>query len=244
MSMSRFAESVETARYAVISTDLFDTVLLRDHSTESARLAEVGRRLAGRLGVDADVATRLRWHFHASAYRAVALTRPNGEARLADICRSMATVLGLDEAAARLLHRTEVEVDIEHLRAHRPLLRDLDRAARRGTRVIAVSDTYYDWADLNRMLDRVVGPHPIAAVYCSSDLGLTKHSGQIFAEVARREDVPPADIVHVGDNYDVDVMRAEAAGWNAIHLPRGRGYEARRLVGKVSALATVQRRAS
>lgn len=244
MSLSKLAEVIDADRYSLVSTDLFDTVLLRDHSTESARLAEVGRRVSARLEVDRDVVTRLRWHLHANAYRAVALTRPHGEARLADICATMATMLGLDSSAAELLHHTEVGVDIDHLRSNRPLVVLLGRAARRGARVVAVSDTYYDRGDLVRMLDRVVGHHPLAAVYSSADLGLTKHAGGIFAEVARREGVAAADIVHVGDSRSADVARAESAGWAAIHLPRSHRYETRRLIGRVASLPTVKRRAS
>jgi FMN phosphatase YigB (HAD superfamily) len=222
----------------MISTDLFDTVLLRDHTIESARLATAARRAAGRLGVDAAALTRLRWSLQGQAYQAVAMERPEGEASLAAICRTAAAALGLRAEAALLLRRTELEVDAEHLRPNRPLLTVLERAASTGRRVIAVSDTHYSADDLRWLLDTVVGPHSFAAVHSSADLGLTKHAGGIFAEVARLENVEAGRILHVGDGVGPDVRMAEAAGWTAVHLPRDRRHRAGKLAGKAIALPT------
>lgn len=241
--LSTLAAAITRGRPALVSTDLFDTVLLRDRSTESGRLAEACRRAAPLLGVEPDVLTHLRWTFHDAAYRAVAMERPEGDAALSAICRTMCHALGLDDAAAHLLHRIEVEVDIGHLRPNRPLLALLGDAARAGTRVVAVSDTYYTEADLRQILDAVVGPHPLAAVYSSADLGLTKHHGLIFDEVAKRENVSPDQIVHVGDHPDADVRRAREAGWTTVHLPRGRRFRVAKLAGRALSLPVQRRRA-
>lgn len=244
MSLSALAEAIDASDYELLSTDLFDTVLLRDHTIESDRLAIACRRAAQRLGTDPAVLTRLRWSFHDNAYRAVAMARPEGEASLSSICRTIATALGLDEEASRILHHTEVDVDIERLRPNRPLLALFDRATRQGTRVIAVSDTYYNGTDLRRMIDAVVGANPFAAVYSSADLGLTKHAGRIFDEVARRENVAADHILHLGDNHAADVQQAQAASWTAVHLPRDGRHRAMKLAGKVLSLPIKMRRAT
>lgn len=242
MSLSALAEAIGAPQRTLLSTDLFDTVLLRDHSTESDRLAVACRRAASRLGVEPAALTRLRWSFQDNAYRAVAMERPEGDVTLEALCRTTVAALGLGEAEARILQRAEVAVDIEHLRPNRPLLEILDRAAGAGLRVIAVSDTYYPASDLRRILDAVVGPHPITAVYSSADLGLTKHGGLLFAEVARCENVSPAQIVHVGDSIAADVDRARAAAWMAVHLPRDRVSRGKKLAGKILSVPVKLRR--
>ena len=241
MSLSALAEAVEQGAHDLLSTDVFDTVLLRDHTTERDRFAAACRRAAPRLGVDPATLTRLRRTFHASAYRAVAMERPGGDVSLAAVCRTIAEALGLGEEEGRILHRTEVDVDIQHLRPNRALLKLFEHATRSGMRVIAVSDTYYGVADLRRMIDAVAGPTAIAAVYSSADEGLTKHAGGIFDEVARRENIPPLRILHVGDNHLADVERARAASWTAVHLPRDRRHRAVKTAGKVPALRTAIR---
>lgn len=235
-------ERFDRGLFDVLSTDLFDTVLLRDSTTETERLAIGCRRAARSLGIDPAVVTRLRWDLQVAAYRAVRFERPAGEAALSCICSTMAESLGIGADGAQLLRRSEVDVDIAHLRPNRPLVRFLDHLASTGVRVIAVSDTYYSADDLERILDRVVGPHPIAAIYSSADLGLTKHAGSIFQEVAGRENTPASRFLHVGDAVVPDVDQARAASWQVVHLPRGRRHRVAKLLGGVRSLPTVRRR--
>jgi FMN phosphatase YigB (HAD superfamily) len=244
MSLSALAGAIEARDHEVLSTDVFDTLLLRDHTTAPVRFALACRRAAPRLGVDAAVLTRLRWTFQETAYRAVAMERPAGDATLAAVCHTVAMACGLDAQEGRLLHRTEVDVDIEHLRPNLPLVALLEKAARAGMRVIAVSDTYYSARDLRRMLDTVVGDHSIGTVYSSADEGGTKHAGSIFTTVTRREAVAGDRILHVGDNLVADVERARAASWTAVHLPRrDPGHRAAKIAGRLLALPTAMRRA-
>ena len=238
LSLTALAEEIRTSRYDLVSTDLFDTVLLRDHTIESERLAVASRRAAARLGLDPTALTQLRWSLQRSAYQAVAIERPAGDASLADLCAVAARAFGLDESAAELLHQIEVDVDIEHLRPNRRLLSFFDRVTRTGIRVIALSDTYLSRTDLRRILDAVVGPHPIAEVYSSADLGLTKHAGHAFAAVAQREKVPAERILHVGDSHPVDVLMAGRAAWAAVHLPRDLWSRFQKSLGKAHALPT------
>jgi len=242
MSFSAVARALESPTKSLISTDLFDTVLLRDHTIESERLAIACLRAAAEIDIDPTALTRLRWSFHDIAYRAVAMERPLGDAALISICRAVAAALGRGEAEAQILRRTEVAIDIEHLRPNRPLVDALTRAATAGVRIIAVSDTYYAADDLRHILRTVVGPNPIAAVYASADLGLTKHAGGMFVEVARREGVDPEQIVHIGDSATADVEQARAAAWTAVHLPRDHAGRTKKLIGKAVAIPVKIRR--
>ena len=243
MTLSLLAEAIQRCDPVLLSTDLFDTVLLRDHTIESVRLQSASRLAATRLGVDPAVLTRLRWTAHDNAYRAVAIEGPEGDAALSCICETISTALGLGPDAARIMHDVEVDVDIQHLRPNRPLLELLDRESRRGTRVIAVSDTYYSEADLRRILGAVVGSHPLKTIYSSADLGLTKHAGSIFEEVSRREGVSPTQILHLGDSVGADVRRAQEASWTGVHLPRSKRYRQSKRAAQVFGLPTKIRRA-
>ncbi|RZU34086.1 HAD family hydrolase [Blastococcus saxobsidens] len=242
MSLAALSQAIASTPNPVVSTDLFDTVLLRDHTTETQRLAKAARRAGVLLGVDPDVVVKLRWTCHDSAYRAVAMERPGGEATLQAICRTMASAMGLDDRAAAVLLDTEVSVDIEHLRANRRLTAVLRRARTAGARVVAVSDTYYSGRELRRILNAVVGDAPIDAVYSSADLGRTKHAGGIFDLVAEAEAVPVSRILHVGDDHPADVVRARAASWVPIHLPRGGAYRAVATTGRVLGMPSRLRR--
>lgn len=227
----------------LVSTDIFDTVLMRDASTETQRLAASSRRAAARLGVDPDALTRLRWDCQTAAYRAVAVERPDGDASLSKITAAMAALLGMNSEAADVLRETEVDTDIRHLHANRAVLSALQKAADRGIRVVAVSDTYYCASDLAQMIEKVVGPSPIEAVYSSSDLGVTKHAGGIFDEVSKREGMGGECILHIGDSSHSDVDMAERSGWNAVHIPRSAAYRVAKRAGQLRSIALHARRA-
>jgi HAD superfamily hydrolase (TIGR01509 family) len=57
-------------------------------------------------------------------------------------------------------------------------------------------------------------------VVSSSDLGVAKPAPAIFREAARRLDLPPRQVLHVGDSWELDVVGALAAGCGAV-LYRG-----------------------
>jgi FMN phosphatase YigB (HAD superfamily) len=231
LSPLTYLESVDSATVDVLSTDLFDTVLLRDISTQNRRFDEAAIEAATRLGLDPDRVSALRRSFHDIAYKAVAAERPLGDASLRTISRTVAAAMGAGDAAVEALRDAEVDTDIRHLAPHDKLIAVYRGLAAKGIRVIATTDTYYSPMDIRRILAEVVGEHPILHVYVSSDIGLTKHSGALFAEVARREGVCANRILHVGDDRNADVHQARKAGWQALHLPRA---IFRRRIGKLA----------
>jgi predicted HAD superfamily hydrolase len=235
-------EELAAAGTRVLSSDIFDTVILRDSSTETQRFAESARLAADRLGIDEGSLITMRWESHANAYRAVAMERPGGDARFATICLAAITPLGLGPNEAEMLHDAELEVDSGHLRPNHTLLALLEEERAAGRRVIAVSDIYYSSTDVEELLIRVTGTNPFDAVYTSSDLKATKLAGTIFPRVAGIEGVGGGDILHIGDNLDSDVNNARTAGWRAVHAPRGRVEELGRFAGRIRTVGLRWRR--
>ena len=58
-------------------------------------------------------------------------------------------------------------------------------------------------------------------IIASTEVGAHKPDGRIFEHVARRLNLPPASLLHVGDRDREDVAGARAAGWSAQLLRRG-----------------------
>jgi putative hydrolase of the HAD superfamily len=63
-------------------------------------------------------------------------------------------------------------------------------------------------------------------VFASSVLPAPKPDARAFTEACLRLDCAPATVLMVGDNYEVDVLGARAAGMPAIHLDRSEGVRA------------------
>jgi FMN phosphatase YigB (HAD superfamily) len=224
----------------ITSTDVFDTLLLRDAACEKHRFLAIARLSARRLaanGVSISPGLLLRSRREAQflSYRALEAERPDGDLSLGDILKSQAGLLGLDAAVViPELEAAELEVECAVLRPNKALLRSLGEASARGNRIIAISDTYLSAGQVGWLLDRIIGSHPVDAIYTSADLGLTKRSGSIFKAVIEREGVFPADLNHMGDDRFADLVRPVSAGLSATHLPRPRAL---RLLRRLNALA-------
>lgn len=209
----------------LVSVDLFDTLLLRDHCCERRRFLKIARRAATALEaagwrVTVEALYRSRLDAHRLAYRALDWDRPQGDAPLARIHHLQTTVLGLPAEAAAALGGAELAFEAASLHPNRRLLRRLAAFRARGKRVIAISDMYLPRAFLCELLDRVAPGHPVDAVYCSAEFNLTKRSSRLFGAVLEREGVAPGRVLHLGDDRRADLEMARTAGLQSRWLPR------------------------
>lgn len=231
MKLSFDAEAID-----VVSVDLFDTVLLRDHRCERRRFLLMARRAAAALqqaghDVPAEALYRTRLDAQRLAYRALELARPEGDVPLGRIYHMQTTILGLPPGAGEVLKTAELDFEAASLRPNRGLLARLAALRTGGKRIIAISDIYLPRADLCGLLGRVAPGHPIDAVYCSAELNLTKRSSELFRAVLALEGVQARRVLHLGDDRRADHEMARRAGLQAQWLPRRRMKLLRKLDG-------------
>lgn len=217
--------AIDIQTFDLVSVDMFDTLLLRDFSTQRERFEEVARRLAGQLGrrgyrVDAATLLKLRCLVHDLAYLAVMMERPAGDATLAGMIHIQLAMLGLDQSLAGLFVEAELAVEVGRLVPNTPLLGLLRSFRAAGKRLVVVSDMYFSRENLEFLLRTLLPDHPIDRIYVSSDIGLTKHSGRLLSRIAELEGVAPNRILHCGDHPHADVAMSRAAGCQAVLLRR------------------------
>jgi len=224
LSLAQFS-SIDPKSFDLISVDLFDTLLLRDYSVQRSRFLEVAKTLSKTLQASgcqfsSGTLLGLRRRIHQVAYQAVSVEGLNGDAALARMIETQLALLGLDRSAASLFLAAELEVETRRLKPNLPLVRLLSALRESGKRVIAISDTYFSKENLELLVGRTVGNSPIERIYASCDLGLTKHSGLVFSEVAKLEKVTLPRLLHCGDDAHADLAMPRAAGCQAVLLPR------------------------
>jgi putative hydrolase of the HAD superfamily len=79
-----------------------------------------------------------------------------------------------------------------------------------------------NWDERLRLLLRRLGLlRHFRRIIISSEVGSAKPSARIFELAARRLEVPPDAVLHVGDSFSLDARAARAAGFQAVHLKRG-----------------------
>ena len=103
----------------------------------------------------------------------------------------------------------------------RPILNLKEQIAlcrQNGSRIIFISDMYLP----SDFIFRILKKHEIAqdsdSIYVSGDIGLTKHSGNLFKYVLKMEGLRPDQLEHWGDNYYSDITIPRKLGINAFHI--------------------------
>jgi FMN phosphatase YigB (HAD superfamily) len=226
MSLSKIADLVNAAgRVEVISTDVFDTLLLRSVRSERSRIMR-GERLFSYLlaqrgwNINADMLFDSRLRAQRLAFRGLALRGIAGEARLVDIIERQLVLLGLPKSLISERMRIELQIEKRSLVANKRLAGILQARKNAGARIVAVSDTTLPANAVCELITHFHGPSLVDHVYSSADEALTKRDGDLFVAVAKAENVELGQIVHLGDDLHADVKTPLAQGITAYHTPR------------------------
>ncbi len=94
----------------------------------------------------------------------------------------------------------------------------LETLAAAGIRLAALSN----WDErLGPLLQRLELARHFEVIVVSAEAGTHKPSPEIFAHAARRLQLPPTALLHVGDSVREDAEAARACGWSSLLLRRG-----------------------
>ncbi|MGG7151230.1 glycosyltransferase [Clostridium neonatale] len=110
----------------------------------------------------------------------------------------------------------ELQMERDSLTGNKEIFEVYKLAKEFNKRVIATSDMYIKKEDIKQFLYKC-GFDYFDEIYISSDLKKTKYVGDIFDEVLKREKISPDRMLHIGDNYNSDVINANKRGIKAIH---------------------------
>lgn len=212
-------------RFALVSTDVFDTLLLRTNRSERSRIIRGERRFAEELSkrglnVSVDMLVEARLAAQKLAFRALDVSSQRGEVRLTDVLRRQMLLCGLSPEQADRRLTIELEIEKESLRPNHKLVAALKKHRQSGARVVAISDTTLPADAVRALVDHVAGRDVVDHVYSSADERATKRDGTLFMAVLDAEKTRPADALHMGDDRKADLASPHALGIAAIHLPR------------------------
>lgn len=227
----------------LLSLDVFDTLLLRDGSSEVRRFGEIGARMAACAGrginpVDAFMARHLATQ---ASYRAGPRVEGCGEGSLREIHLTAARLLGLPDAVAADFVEAEITYEVERVAPNDLLLSYMRKHRARGGRTVLVSDMYMHADHIAELLARRgIRAGAYDGLYSSADTKVSKASGRIFSRVEEARDA--RQVLHLGDNLHSDVLMPRAAGWKALFLPVPDAILAERHADRLRCLEELWRR--
>lgn len=210
----------------ILSLDVFDTLILRDNSSEITRFYDIGGKMAalanastgrGVSQVDAFVARHLGTK---ASYRASRMINGCREGSLSEIHATASCLLTRDDKLAEAFITAELEYEAGRIEKNAFLVEYAERHRARGGRVVLLTDMYMHAEQVARLLNALGIPETAYdALISSADTKVSKASGGVFRTVQEQMQASPSDFVHVGDNFRGDFAQAVRQGWQALHLP-------------------------
>jgi len=204
----------------LLSLDVFDTLLLRDGSSELCRFLEIGQAMAdvagaGFSGLDGFVARHLGTR---ASYRSGPRVDGCGEGSLSEIHLAAARLLGVPDAMADRFVEAELDHEARRVTANPLLVAYMKRHRGRGGKVVLISDMYMHAPQIAALLRRCgIARRSYDALYSSADTKISKASGHLFGHIP--EAGGPGTVLHLGDSLHGDYRMPRAAGWQAMLLP-------------------------
>lgn len=221
--MRRVYAALDHDDVAVLSVDVFDTVLWRTVPEPVHAFPLIARRLLdhGLLARHITPATFFHLRIRAEAQARAVLRAETGseEVDLAQIYEQLPLHVRLHQPVARAV-AAEVEVERELLLADLEIAELLAAAQDRGKRIVAVSDTYFTELQLRTLLDLpLLRDLHFDRLFVSNTHGVGKGHG-LFEVVLRELQVDASALVHVGDNEVADVTTPRRLGIRTVLFER------------------------
>jgi FMN phosphatase YigB (HAD superfamily) len=188
----------------LVSFDLFDTLVSRPARRPDAVLKLVEHRIATEEGRPVPLFAERR----AAENRVRARRHHRGDVNLTEIYAELAASGTIPGDVVARAHALEKQIDLGALRPRPEVVAVLRAAHERGKRVVLMTDTYYEEADIRAILRGIGVADLFAEIYVSNAVGARKDRGDLWHHVETVEAVPRARWLHVGDNEHSDIQAA------------------------------------
>lgn len=209
-----------TRDYKVFSFDVFDTCISRMYERPTDLFFEVGSIVAP---AEFDADRKHAFSLDFAKRRVLAereANRRHGKGRsckfseIYDLIELPADCLMAKNDIAAIELKLEVQSSFP-ISSTRALISNR-RAA--GGKIVFVSDMYLPTDFIANLLLGHQLAQPGDAIYVSSENTLTKRSGELFKYVLAKENIPPSELLHHGDDLSADIRSARRLGIDSVHV--------------------------
>ncbi|MGQ3676226.1 hypothetical protein ACT6QH_12100 [Xanthobacter sp. TB0139] len=248
-SLFSLIDSKMPASDGILSLDIFDTLLLRDSSSELTRFVEIGGYMADivdghkldfsgapraptKRSIDAFLARHLGTKV---TYRARDRVRGAAEGSLTEIHSIASRILSGTDKYQDDFIAAELSYEATRLSVNQLLLEYIDLHNKRGGRTILITDMYMHAEHVRSLLRLLnVDLNQFDLIISSADTIVSKNSGGIFCLAEEQAGAARDRYLHIGDNIKGDFQSPIQHGWKAIHLPIPRQEALKRRADHVS----------
>ncbi|MGB3008846.1 MAG: HAD-IA family hydrolase [Candidatus Saccharimonadales bacterium] len=210
-------EKISEKNTDCVSFDIFDTLVVRPFLRPSDLfylLDDDFKKLEGKFRLE---------NFHSIRVKSEELIRQeksdSEDVSIVQIYEMIQKEYKVEDYIANIMLEKELEYEIKYCYP-RSTAKDLyDLAKYLGKKVLITSDMYLPKETIETIL-RECGYTEYSELYISSHHGMMKATQNLYKHIATNEQIIPGKTIHIGDNYESDVVAANNAGWRGIHFPR------------------------
>lgn len=216
----RIKQSINDKKIKVVSFDVFDTLLLRPLWNPEDVFALIQNKFEELFPKAKGVRfVNLRRTAESSARMHIAYTHPGYEdVNLHEIYMEIGDILGANETDIAELESYERELELFLSQRRECGKKLLDFAKHCNKKVVLISDMYLERETIEKMLQKN-GIFGYDELFVSSEKRAMKGTGHLFEMAVSELDVLPSEIMHIGDNYQSDYLKAKECGMKSMFLP-------------------------
>lgn len=206
-SIDSVKKLINNEKIKIVSFDIFDTLLIRPAIEPTDIFYLIDKKIKENLGIDF---IQMRKTAKAELH--------NEYATLDDIYEHIREKYGISPENIDRMKTEEMQAEQQLLSARTDCFELYQYAISLGKRVICSSDMYLSSQFLKNVLVSK-GFKNISEVYVSNELHARKDSGEMYRLVCEKEHIAPSEMIHIGDNYHSDFLKAIDAGVPAVYYP-------------------------
>lgn len=205
----------------VVSFDIFDTLVVRPFAKPIDLLKLLNAEFLRLFDIKSyyDFSNiRVVSEFRARTLNSTKLNSLE-EITLDDIYEQIHSDYGFDSELLNQLKLREQELEIEFCSARGFAKQLFELAKQQGKKIFITSDMYLSRSVIEKILEKN-GYSEYNELFISSEVGLTKHSKNLFRYIFKNTGYKPQKILHIGDSWESDVENPQALGMKSFHLPK------------------------
>ncbi|EEZ4370081.1 HAD-IA family hydrolase, partial [Escherichia coli] len=198
----------------VVSFDIFDTLLVRDLDTPSDLFDIMHDDALSLLGDSVKNFKEERLNA-----RKLVVDHVGEEITIEQRYEALCEKLGVKKSIAKELTNLELKFEMIFCRKREVVYELYNYAKLKGKKVIITSDIFFRKEFIQKLLNKNGYAH-WDKLYLSSEVGLLKHTGNLFDYIKKDLNISAGNILHIGDNQNADIKMAVHHGIAAVYMPR------------------------
>ena len=218
-NLENLKKEIMSPNTQIVSFDIFDTLVLRPFWSPIDLFTFLNKEFRELSNIETGMDfSKIRVEAERSA-RTKLCNKPNiQDITLDQIYEEIKNITKIDEEIIKKLKAKEQELEIRFCTKRKTAKEIYDLAKYLNKKVICISDMYLPIDTIKKIVEK--NGYNLEKIYLSSEIKLTKFTGDIYKYALDDLKIEGNKIVHIGDNYYSDYEQAKKQKINAMFLPK------------------------